>query len=159
MEVPNLVQVQNFLVALFRPIIQEAINESMQDIDKKTPPQQAAQWFDFNKVVKYDPEKRSTKYRESLQRKSENIHRKTDEFIFYEFFLTHITSVYDFEKQTGISRADGCRYKAKFEKLGLLQIVHLGVCPISGEKNVQMITTNNQWFKKFVEQQTNLFSQ
>ncbi len=72
--------------------------------------------------------------------------KKADDVVFYEFFLTRITSVYDFEKQTGISRADGCRYKAKYEKLGLLQMIRLGICPISGERNVQMITTNKNWF-------------
>ena len=60
MEVTNLVQVQNFLVALFRPIIQEAINESMQDIDRKTPPQQADQWFDLNELCSYLPDKPAT---------------------------------------------------------------------------------------------------
>lgn len=86
-----------------------------------------------------------------------NNKKKADEIIFYEFFLTCITSVYDFEKQTGISRADGCRYKAKYEKLGLLQMVRLGICPISGERNVQMITTNKKWF--ISPSQLNMFDQ
>lgn len=83
---------------------------------------------------------------------------KTGEAVFYEFFLTHVTSVYDFEKQTGISRADGCRYKSKYEKLGLLQVVRLGVCPISREKDVQFVTTDKRKFLKPIQYPLN-FSQ
>lgn len=86
---------------------------------------------------------------------SKDTKKKADDVVFYEFFLSRITSVYDFEKQTGISRADGCRYKAKYEKLGLLQMARLGVCPVSGERNVQMITTNKKWFK--IPTQLNMF--
>ena len=90
---------------------------------------------------------------------SKDNNKKPDEVVFYEFFLTHITSVYDFEKQTGISRADGCRYKNKYEDLGLLQIIRLGICPVKGAKDVQMVTTNKNWFKKQIPTQLNMFEQ
>lgn len=78
---------------------------------------------------------------------------KSGEKVFYEFFLTHVTSVYDFEKQTGISRADGCRYKSKLEKLGLLQVVRKGVCPVSHERNVQFVTTDKSKFLPLIQLQ------
>ncbi|AXE17218.1 hypothetical protein DR864_05455 [Runella rosea] len=87
-----------------------------------------------------------------------NQHKKSGETVFYEFFLTHVTSIYDFEKQTGISRADGCRYKSKYEKLGLLQVVQLGICPISRERNVQFVTTDKRKFLKPIQLPIN-FSQ
>lgn len=96
----------------------------------------------------------------SLNDATSKVQKKTDERIFYEFFLTHTTTVYDFEKQTGISRADGCRYKRKYEKLGLLQVVRTGTCPISREKDVQFLTTDRTKFLKKQVQQLRLnFSQ
>ena len=66
--------------------------------------------------------------------------------IFNEYFSTRIGTVYQFEKATGISRADGCRYKRTLEKLGKLQVVKTGKCPISRENGVQKLTTNSKWF-------------
>ena len=73
--------------------------------------------------------------------------RKSDDQIFFDFFSSHTTTVYDFEKQAGISRSDGCRYKRKFEKMGLLQVLYLGKCPVSGEHGVQFLTTDTTKFK------------
>lgn len=82
----------------------------------------------------------------SLNDANSKVRKKSKEKIFYEFFLTHTTTVYDFERQTGISRADGCRYKRRLEKLGLLQQVRLGICPISREKDVQYVSTDKRKF-------------
>ncbi len=73
--------------------------------------------------------------------------KKTGLELFFEFFSTRTTTVYDFEKCTGISRANGCQYKRKLERAGKLQIVRLGVCPVSGANGVQYVTTNPKKFR------------
>lgn len=85
---------------------------------------------------------------ESLEPTNPKVRQKAEEKIFFDFFLTNTTTVYDFEKQTGISRANGCRYKRKFEILGLLRVVRTGTCPISGEKGVGFVTTDPKKFPK-----------
>lgn len=84
------------------------------------------------------------------------ITKKSAQTIFYEFFLNRTTTVYEFERKTGISCANGCQYKRKLEKNGQLQVVRLGVCSISGANGVQFLTTDPKKFRPFQQTQIQL---
>lgn len=53
--------------------------------------------------------------------------------------------------ETGILRANICRYVAKWQKLNCIEIVRKGICPISKSTGVQFLTTNPELFKSIVE--------
>lgn len=44
--------------------------------------------------------------------------------------------------ETGILRANICRYVAKWSKYNSIKIVRLGICPVSKSSGVQFLTTN-----------------
>lgn len=77
-----------------------------------------------------------------LNKDSENTQRE----IFLEFFKSNTTTVYAFEKATGISRANGCRFKAYYEAIGLIKVVKIGRCPISDENGVQFLSADKSKF-------------
>jgi hypothetical protein len=48
--------------------------------------------------------------------------------------------------ETGILRANICRYVAKWRKQNSIKIVRKGICPISKSNSVQFLTTNPEFF-------------
>ena len=53
--------------------------------------------------------------------------------------------------ETGILRANICRYVAKWRKKDCIRIVKLGICPISKSTGVQFLTTNPELYPSIVE--------
>jgi len=49
--------------------------------------------------------------------------------------------------ETGILRANICRYKAEFQRVGTIQIVKKDLCPISKHRS-GFLTTNPKYFPK-----------
>lgn len=62
---------------------------------------------------------------------------------------------YEIAKELGIERANICRYVGQMLKDGIMQVHHVGVCPISHYPNVQFLTSNPALFPK--ERQLSLF--
>ena len=80
---------------------------------------------------------------------SENLNKRNKDTQierFYEYFKTNTTTVYAFEKATGISRANGCRFKAELVDSGLIQVVKIGRCPISNKNGVQFLSADKSKF-------------
>lgn len=50
------------------------------------------------------------------------------------------------EVETGIDRANVCRYVSKWKKQNNIEIVSFGICPITKNPNVQFLTTNKALF-------------
>lgn len=53
--------------------------------------------------------------------------------------------------ETGIMRSNITRYVAKWRKQNCIEIVRIGICPISKSTGVQFLTTNPEFFKAIVE--------
>ena len=53
--------------------------------------------------------------------------------------------------ETGILRANLCRYVAKWKKQNTIKIIGFGICPISKSTGVQFLTTNPDLFPAIVE--------
>lgn len=62
---------------------------------------------------------------------------------------------YEIAKALGVERANICRYVGHMLKDGIVQVHHVGVCPISHYPNVQFLTSNPALFPK--ERQLSLF--
>lgn len=63
--------------------------------------------------------------------------RKDNNFAFqrqtiFRFFSQHTTTMYAAEKETGVSRANICRYIAEMEEKGQIGRLYQGLCPVSG---------------------------
>ena len=65
----------------------------------------------------------------------------------YNSFLTGIKTMMQVTVITSIPTQYICRYVAMFRKKELIQIHHLGRCPITGEDNVQLLTADVRLFK------------
>lgn len=76
--------------------------------------------------------------------------------IFYQFLSDKTTSCTDVAETTGIRQKSCTQYKRFWEKLGKLQVIKQERCPITG-RNVQIITTNQEFFIKPIGVQLNLF--
>ena len=74
----------------------------------------------------------------------------------YQFFLTHTTTMYDAERQTGICRPNYCRYVRNMEDRGLIQRVCKGSCPVSGF-TAWFFTADKSQFKPTNNAQRTLF--
>lgn len=61
---------------------------------------------------------------------------------FYNFLLETVTTVATVERETGIPQKYLTVCKLRFEKLGQLKVVGLGICPTTKSRNVQFVTTN-----------------
>src|SRR5574344_398654 len=53
--------------------------------------------------------------------------------------------------ETGILRANLCRYVAKWKKQNTIEIIGFGICPISKSTGVQFLTTNPDLFPAIVK--------
>ncbi len=53
--------------------------------------------------------------------------------------------------ETGILRANLCRYVAKWKKQNTIKIIGFGICPISKSRGVQFLTTNPDLFPAIVK--------
>ncbi len=72
----------------------------------------------------------------------------------FEAFFTRPKTMLMVEVETGISRSNVCRYVGKWKKSSTIEIVSLGICPISRYSGVQHLTTNPNLFRS---NQLNLF--
>lgn len=73
--------------------------------------------------------------------------------VFEAFFIRPKTMLM-VEVETGILRPNICRYVAKWKKTSIIEIVSVGICPISRYNRVQHLTTNPKLFRS---NQLNLF--
>jgi hypothetical protein len=80
---------------------------------------------------------------------------KTERERFKDFLLTNCTTCTVVAETIYIKQKNLTRYKAYFEKLGLLQVVNNVTCPSTGRRGVQMITMDSVRFNKCI--QTTLF--
>lgn len=65
---------------------------------------------------------------------------------FYNYLLTHTTTVATVERQTKIPQKFLTCCKLYYEKRDLLQVVGLGTCPTTQSKKVQFLSTNpKEW--------------
>ena len=76
----------------------------------------------------------------------------------YDFFLTHTTTMFDAERQTGICRPNYCRYLREMEDRGLVQRIRKGFCPVSGFR-AWFFTADRAQFKLVNGSQQTLFDQ
>jgi hypothetical protein len=81
-----------------------------------------------------------------------------DRTAFYQFLSDKTTSCTDVAETTGIRQKSCTQYKRFWEKLGKLQVIKHERCPHT-RRNVQIITTNQEFFIKPIGVQTNLFEQ
>lgn len=66
----------------------------------------------------------------------------------FKAFQQHPKTMLMVSIETGILRANLCRYVAVWRKENRIQVVRKGVCPISKEGGVQFLTTNPEYFIK-----------
>jgi hypothetical protein len=65
---------------------------------------------------------------------------------FYEYLSENTTTVATAERDLGLTHKYICQLKAKFEKLGLLKVIKVGICPTTKSLNVQFLSTNpDEW--------------
>ena len=68
--------------------------------------------------------------------------------IVYKAFYKKPSTMYEVSIQTGIIRANICRFVGDWKKSNAIQIVRKGICPISKRDEVQILTTNPDLFSK-----------
>lgn len=73
----------------------------------------------------------------------------------FEAFFNRPKTMLMVEVETGILRPNICRYVSKWKKASSIEIVSLGICPISKYGKVQHLTTNPKLFQS--SNQLNLF--
>lgn len=82
---------------------------------------------------------------------------------FYNYLLNNVTTVATVERETGIPQKYLTVCKLYYEKLGLLKVVGIGICPTTKSRNVQYVTTNPKYLTKsnlegvIINDQLNLF--
>lgn len=64
----------------------------------------------------------------------------------FESFFKHPKTMLMVEAETAISRSSICRRVAQLRKNNSIEIVRVGVCPISKHPRVQHLTTNPKLF-------------
>lgn len=65
---------------------------------------------------------------------------------FYQYVFNHTTTAATVERETGIPQKYLTCCKLHYEKKGLLKVVGIGICPTTGSRNVQFISSNPvQW--------------
>ena len=65
---------------------------------------------------------------------------------FVDFLLENITTMATINAQLGIPEKYLTTVKTDLEKQGLLRVVGTGICPTTGSRGVNFITTNESWF-------------
>jgi hypothetical protein len=71
--------------------------------------------------------------------------------IVFEAFYSRPATMLMISKETGIYRANICRYVAKYRKQGAIFLIKKGLCPIS-KHPASFLTTNPELFTPIVEQ-------
>jgi len=64
----------------------------------------------------------------------------------FKAFQEHPKTMLQVANQTGIMRSNICRYVAKWKKADRIQVLYFGVCPVTGFKKVQFLTTDKNLF-------------
>lgn len=80
---------------------------------------------------------------------------KTQKERIIEAFFSKPKTMLMVEVETGILRPNICRYVSNLRKCNCIEIVKIGVCPISKYTKVQHLTTNPKFFSS--SNQLNLF--
>jgi len=73
----------------------------------------------------------------------------------YKAFFGRPKTMFEVSKETDISRANICRYIAKWKRENKIAVVFFGICPISKHNKVQFLTTDPNLYPR--RRQLNLF--
>ena len=65
---------------------------------------------------------------------------------FYDYLLGEITTVATVTKKTGIPQKYLTCCKIYYQKRNLLKVLYKDICPTTGSRNVQFVTTNKDLF-------------
>jgi predicted transcriptional regulator of viral defense system len=83
-------------------------------------------------------------------------HFRTQYQITYQFFKERPKTMLEVSDETGIRRANICRYIDKMRKKGQLELIHRGLCPVTHCRS-GFYSTDESLFNKSDVQQLNLF--
>lgn len=79
-------------------------------------------------------------------------HYTTDYQKVYDEFSSGILTMIQVTVNTRIPTQYICRYVGMFKKMGLIQIHHIGRCPVTGMDGVQFLTCNASLFRSLPKQ-------
>ena len=86
------------------------------------------------------------------KRQSKDNHFATQMQITYQSFKEHPKTMLQVSIETGILRANICRYVKIMRESNEMQILKLGRCPISKRSGVQFLTTDKGLFNSQVKE-------
>jgi len=88
--------------------------------------------------------------------KSKDKHYQTQMQVVFDALFKQPKTMLMVRVETGIERANICRYVGVWKRQNNIKIVRLGICPLSKYNGVQFLTTNPELFP--IDIQLNLFN-
>ncbi|MGL4519347.1 MAG: hypothetical protein ACRCUJ_06645 [Phocaeicola sp.] len=79
--------------------------------------------------------------------------------IVFQSFFSSSKTMFQVEKETGISRSNVCRYVAMMEESGVIKFLYKGYCPISGYMAGFYSTDRSKWVELKPNPQLSLFTE
>jgi len=92
----------------------------------------------------------------ALRKKNQDKHFQRQYQIVYQSFQQHPKTMLQVSFETGVLRANICRYVADMKAKGLIQLLRKSVCPITHYR-AGFYSTNKTLFNKLTINQLNLF--